>query len=226
MFEKNDGIFKAIKDGIKQIDEGMKNLSESIKNDVDINITTANKNNVFGNTNKNVLNFTFMDDINLSKNTITINGITYTGKSCKIDNDGNIVIDGVIKDVIKGYNVKVEINGNVNSITTSSGDIDILGSVNTSLSTSSGEIKIEKGVNGNVSSNSGDIEVNGNANNIKTTSGEIKIKGEVNGYIETSSGNVTCGNVNSSIQTSSGDVECGTVSGNIKTVSGDISPRK
>lgn len=104
--------------------------------------------------------------------TIIIQNNTYSGNSIVITN-GTIFIDG--KDVTpdsKEINIsvvgdieelkvdacnKVSVEGNVKSISTQSGDIEVSGDVHGSISTMSGDVDCNK-VSGSVSTISGDIK--------------------------------------------------------------------
>jgi hypothetical protein len=104
--------------------------------------------------------------------TITINGNTYSGNSIVVTN-GKVVING--KDVTpdsKEINIfvvgdieqlkvddcdKISVNGNVKSISTQSGDVEVTGDVDGSISTMSGDVDCEN-VQGSISTMSGDVK--------------------------------------------------------------------
>lgn len=104
--------------------------------------------------------------------TITINGNTYSGSSVVVTN-GKVIVNG--KDVTpdsKEINIsvqgdvdelhvdicnKVSVTGNANSISTTSGDIDITGNVGGSVNTMSGDIDCGN-VLGSVSTMSGNVK--------------------------------------------------------------------
>lgn len=105
----------------------------------------------------------------------TINGKTYTGKSVSIIN--NVVyVDG--KEVDTSYSgkpiiVNVVVEGNVESVSTSSGNVEIRGSV-TNISTKSGDVSVQKNCIGDISTVSGDIQILGTVyGSCKSTSGDI-----------------------------------------------------
>jgi hypothetical protein len=121
-----------------------------------------------------------------------------------------VIIDGVKQDdlVIKqGHVINVEVHGNVESITSGSGDV------------------IAQNV-GNLTTGSGEVKCHTVSGNVRTSSGEIECS-DIMGDVETSSGDVSCDAIAGSVTTSSGDVDCdGGVGGSVKTRSGDISHRK
>jgi hypothetical protein len=94
--------------------------------------------------------------------TVTINGTTYTGNSVSI-NDNGIVIDGNIVSNLSslGINISVRIDGNCDSVNTTSGDISINGEVTGNVSTVSGDVKCNN-ISGSVRTVSGDIVCMGN----------------------------------------------------------------
>lgn len=69
----------------------------------------------------------------------------------------SIVIGGDV-DTIKQVS-KIEVTGNVGSIATQSGDINVHGNVTGSISTSSGDVDVEGSVGGMVNTMSGDINI-------------------------------------------------------------------
>ena len=105
-------------------------------------------------------------------NTITINGNTYSGNNIVVTN-GKVIVNG--KDVTpdsKEINIsvqgdidelkvdscnKVSVTGNVKSVSTKSGDIDIAGNVEGSVQTMSGDVDCGN-INGAISTMSGDIK--------------------------------------------------------------------
>lgn len=121
--------------------------------------------------------------------TITVNGNSYVGNSLRIKN-GKIIIDGKETDNIKDLpkveitvqgdveSIKVDtcdfikVDGNAHAITTTSGDIEIKGSVTDFVSTTSGEVKCHD-ILGNVTTISGDVTGRVIQGNVKTVSGDI-----------------------------------------------------
>lgn len=109
-------------------------------------------------------------------NTIFINGkrIVTSGGSISVI-DGKVIIDGNDVDLgqfsEKVINIVVE--GNVNSITSSSADVTVNGGTG-SINTQSGDVKVKGDVAGSVSTMSGDVNVKGKVEgNVKTMSGDI-----------------------------------------------------
>ncbi len=107
-------------------------------------------------------------------NRTVINGATITGgRSINIRN-GRVIVDG--KDVTpdaKEINItvsgnvdkleadacqKISVTGDVGSIKTMSGDVDVAGNVQGSVSTMSGDIDCGESIGGSVSTMSGDIK--------------------------------------------------------------------
>lgn len=87
---------------------------------------------------------------------VIINGKKYEGNNISISN-GNIVIDGDLVEKTSEFEDKtLIIQGNVNSITTASGDVTVNGNVTGNVSTMSGDIECGN-IFGNVSTMSGDI---------------------------------------------------------------------
>lgn len=110
---------------------------------------------------------------------ININNRTYSGNSVVITNgkvivDGkdvtpeknereiNIIIEGNIDDLNVDACNKLSVNGNVGSVKTLSGDVDVDGYVSGSVSTMSGDVDCGN-VNGSVSTMSGDIKHRSNS---------------------------------------------------------------
>ena len=69
----------------------------------------------------------------------------------------SIVIGGDV-DTIKQVS-KIEVTGNVGSISTQSGDVNVHGNVNGSISTLSGDVDVKGSVGGTVNTMSGDINI-------------------------------------------------------------------
>lgn len=126
----------------------------------------------------------------MSGSNISINGNIVGGKSITIRN-GQVIIDGVdhtpdlknITIVVNG-NVEqiqveacnyIEVNGSVDEVSTTSGDIKIGGNVMGDARTVSGDVELNDCM-GSVSSTSGDIEANTINGSVKTLSGDIKYK--------------------------------------------------
>lgn len=106
-------------------------------------------------------------------NNSTISG-SFNGKSISMTvKDGKVIVDGVdvtpegktiniqivgdVKDLSVDACDKLTVNGDVSSVKTQSGDIDITGNVSGDVKTMSGDIKCEN-IGGDVSTMSGDIK--------------------------------------------------------------------
>jgi hypothetical protein len=106
--------------------------------------------------------------ISIINNKIIIDGVDVTPNSKTI----NITIDGNVDNLSVDVCNNIIVNGDVNKLTTSSGDIDcddVLGDIKTI----SGEIECGK-VGGNISTISGDVKCKNVTGNVKTNSGNIK----------------------------------------------------
>lgn len=106
-------------------------------------------------------------------NKITINGVLITGGRNITMRNGKVLVDGVdvtpdtkeISVVINGdvekleadSCLKISITGDVGSVKTLSGDVDISGTINGYVQTMSGDVKCGGSINGSVSTMSGDI---------------------------------------------------------------------
>jgi hypothetical protein len=109
-------------------------------------------------------------------NGIFINGrqIFSSGGSISVMN-GKVTIDGEDVDLgqFKEKVINIVVEGNVNSITSSSADITVNGNSG-SISTSSGDIKAKGDVSGSITTMSGDVSVKGKVEgNVSTMSGDI-----------------------------------------------------
>ena len=106
--------------------------------------------------------------------TCTINGKTYKGNNISII-DGVIYIDGKIADKSNASlntTIIVKITGNVDSISTESGDVEVTGHA------------------GKISTGSGDVSTGNCAGAISTGSGDVEINGQVYGSVKTGSGDI------------------------------------
>lgn len=88
------------------------------------------------------------------RGTVSVNGATYTGRSITIDN-GVVTVDGVIQGDKHSGDIVVNVTGDVESLSSVSGDVNVTGNVRT-LKTVSGDARVS-GVTRDVSSTSGDI---------------------------------------------------------------------
>ena len=106
--------------------------------------------------------------------TCTINGKTYKGNNISII-DGVIYIDGKIVDKSNASintTIIVKITGNVDSISTDSGDVEVTGHA------------------GKISTGSGDVSTGNCAGAISTGSGDVDINGQVYGSVKTGSDDI------------------------------------
>lgn len=109
--------------------------------------------------------------------TCTINGKTYKGNNISII-DGVIYIDGKIADKSNASlntTIIVKITGNVDSISTESGDVEVTGHAG-KISTGSGDVSTGNCA-GAISTGSGDVDINGQVyGSVKTVSGDIRYR--------------------------------------------------
>lgn len=115
---------------------------------------------------------------NMARSTIIINGMTITADARSISvRDGKVHIDGrdVTPDAkevsisivgnVERLDVdacsKVSVTGDVGSVKTMSGDVEVGGNVTGNVGTMSGSVRCDGSIGGNVSSMSGDIKSGG-----------------------------------------------------------------
>ena len=122
--------------------------------------------------------------VSVSKNKITIDGTDVTPDTKVV----NITVNGDVDKVSADYCEKIIVNGNANTLTTTSGDIEC------------------KDVTGDIKVTSGDIECKDVTGHIKVTSGDIECS-NVGGSIQTVSGDVKAENVSGNVTTLSGDIK-------------------
>ena len=133
------------------------------------NIFVANTivNNVMGNDKTQI--------IGNQSGVCTINGKTYKGNNISII-DGVVYIDGKVADeslASTNTTIIVKITGDVDSVSTGSGDVQVTGHAN-KISTGSGDVSVGGACTGNVSTGSGDVDINGHVyGSVKTGSGDI-----------------------------------------------------
>jgi len=119
---------------------------------------------------------------------VSINGKIYSGRNISIIN-GKVIIDG--KDNTPGNDkvISITITGDVESLVVDYCEkITIDGNV-TSVKTTSGDVEITGDIGGDVSTVSGDVESNDISGSVKTTSGDVKC-GNINGNVSTLSGDI------------------------------------
>jgi hypothetical protein len=125
--------------------------------------------------------------------TIMVNGQIFSGKSVQVRNS-KVVIDGKeyvgtddekkieihvagdVDEIDVDVCYKIAITGNVGSIQTSSGDVEVSGNVNGDIKTSSGDVEISEGVTGSIQTSSGDVKTGSVGGKVKTNSGDIKYR--------------------------------------------------
>jgi hypothetical protein len=91
--------------------------------------------------------------VTISKGKIIIDGIDVTPDSKKID----IVVDGNISKLNVDSCDSLKVTGDVDTLSTMSGDVDISGNVTGNVKTMSGDVKCEN-IGGSTSTMSGDIK--------------------------------------------------------------------
>lgn len=110
--------------------------------------------------------------------TCTINGKTFKGNNISII-DGVVYVDGKVADeslVSPNNTIIVKITGDVDSVSTGSGDVQVTGHAN-KISTGSGDVSVGGACTGNVSTGSGDVDINGHVyGSVKTGSGNIRYR--------------------------------------------------
>ena len=105
--------------------------------------------------------------------TITINGLTVSGRSVVINNN-KVIVDG--EEVSSGDSKKLDIviTGNVDNLQVDSGTVKVDGNVS-QVATQSGSVTIGGDVRGSVSSMSGSVSVDGKVGgSVTTMSGSIR----------------------------------------------------
>ena len=108
-------------------------------------------------------------------NIVVINGKVYAdGTDVTPDSkEISITIEGNLEHLEVDYCSKISIKGDVGSIKSASGDIDITGNVNSGIQTASGDVECSD-VHGSIKSMSGDISCENVAGSVSTMSGNIK----------------------------------------------------
>ena len=105
---------------------------------------------------------------------IKINGVSYVGDSLVVKNN-KIFIDGKEHE-IDSKTINISVTGNIDSISADSCQkISVKGDVNT-LKTMSGDVEIEGIINGSVSTMSGDVDCGNVLGSVSTLSGDIKYR--------------------------------------------------
>ena len=111
-----------------------------------------------------------------SNSTVVVNGVTYTGKgSVCISSNGNVTIGGKSynSDLSTKCEIKIDIHGSADNISTTSGDVKCENA--NSVSTTSGDVEVRGSVYGNVSTTSGDVDTKSVSGSVSTVSGDIGV---------------------------------------------------
>jgi hypothetical protein len=123
-------------------------------------------------------------------NLVTVSDITYSNVNSIVQRNNELYIDGKLVDLKNQLVVNVIVEGDINEVSVTSGEV------------------LCSGVIQKVKSTSGRVIVKGNIDgNVKTTSGKIITEGYIGGSVSTTSGNVTCSKSVNSIKTLSGDIK-------------------
>lgn len=120
---------------------------------------------------KNIVNTTVS---NVSNSTVKINGVSYNGNNVTIIN-GKVIVDG--KDMTPdAKNITIHVDGDISKLSVDICDkLSVTGNVN-DLSTVSGDVSIGGNVGQNVKTVSGDVKCGNIAGKVTTVSGDIKNK--------------------------------------------------
>lgn len=111
-------------------------------------------------------------NITMKNGHVNINGKTFVCRSISIEN-GCVMVDGIAQDepLKAGDDIHVSVNGSVEELKTTSGDVTISGPVGR-VRTQSGSVHCNN-VNGDVNTMSGSVALNRSSGNIKTMSGKV-----------------------------------------------------
>lgn len=120
---------------------------------------------------KNIVNTTVS---NVSNSTVKINGVSYNGNNVTIIN-GKVIVDG--KDMTPdAKNITIHVDGDISKLSVDICDkLSVTGNVN-DLSTVSGDVSVGGNVGQNVKTVSGDVKCGNIAGKVTTVSGDIKNK--------------------------------------------------
>jgi len=122
-----------------------------------------------------------------SRGTVCVNGQTYEGNSVIIEGDGNVIVNGEIVSCCDQKHISVEVNGDVDVLTASSGEVTAKDVGR--LSTASGDVKCEN-VGGSIKTASGDVECTSVAGDVQTASGDVSAR-SIEGNVKTVSGDIS-----------------------------------
>lgn len=110
-----------------------------------------------------------------SKSTIQINGVSYSGNNITVESD-KIIIDGktiILASELPSLKPIINISGNVESVSTTSGEITVVQNAN-NVSSTNGNIRIHGNVSHTVKSTNGNISANKILGAVSTVNGNIK----------------------------------------------------
>lgn len=102
-----------------------------------------------------------------------VNGVAVSGNNITVIN-GVVYADGKKISVGTGKQINIVVNGNAQSINTSTGKVTVNGNVE-QVKTTSGDVQA-KNINGDVSTTSGDVEAAKITGKVSTLSGQINQK--------------------------------------------------
>jgi hypothetical protein len=111
---------------------------------------------------------------NKNKSSCKNHSYTVNGNSININN-GKLVVDGeVVTGGLGQCHVQVTVEGDCKDVTTSNGDVDVMGDVTNNVKTTNGDIEVHKSVGGNVSTTNGDVDCDGSVGgSVSTNMGNI-----------------------------------------------------
>lgn len=104
---------------------------------------------------------------------IVVNGQVVRGSNITVTN-GVVFVDGKKVSTGTEKEINIVVNGNAQSVSTSTGQVTVNGDAE-QINTTSGDIKV-RNVNGDISTTSGDVEAVKVAGRVTTTSGQISQK--------------------------------------------------
>ena len=107
---------------------------------------------------------------NKPNTTVSINGTEFRGKSIEIVG-GKVIVDGLPRGINLGYDIRIEVNGDVDHIDTGIGNIHCK-NVGGNIKTSTGDVYATN-VTGNITTGSGDVHCDVISGDVKTGSGDI-----------------------------------------------------
>lgn len=123
----------------------------------------------------NILNM-IRNKIGGNSGTVNINGRSYVGNNITISAGGVVTVDGVVQDGAKLVGpITVNITGDMEHVSNTSGNINITGDANIVMTTS-GDVNVNGDVKKDASSTSGDITCSAIHGDVSTVSGDISRK--------------------------------------------------